>query len=61
MFTMHQSTFHVSGIAVRTGSPLSLTLAESVWRQLVGLELTPSDITEVDKDFLPGMYTYNAL
>ena len=44
----------VTGIAVRTGSPLSLTLAESVWKQLVGLELTTTDITEVDKDFLPG-------
>ena len=60
---MHRSLLRVdvyscvssfTGIAVRTGSPLSLTLAESVWKQLVGLELTTTDITEVDKDFLPG-------
>ena len=43
------------GIAIRTGSPLSLTLAEPVWKQLVGLQLTPSDLAEVDRDYLPGL------
>ena len=42
------------GIAIRTGSPLSLTLAEPVWKQLAGLPLTVSDLTEVDKDCVPG-------
>lgn len=35
------------GIAIRTGSPLSLNLAEPVWKQLAGMVLTPADITEV--------------
>ena len=43
------------GIAIRTGSPLSLNLAEPVWKQLVGLQLTPSDLAEVDRDYLPGL------
>ncbi|XP_043204412.1 E3 ubiquitin-protein ligase HERC2-like [Amphibalanus amphitrite] len=43
------------GIAVRTGSPLSLNLAEPVWKQLVGLQLSPSDLAEVDRDYLPGL------
>ena len=36
------------GIAIRTGSPLSLNLAEPVWKQLAGMALTPADITEVN-------------
>ncbi|CAK1599489.1 unnamed protein product [Parnassius mnemosyne] len=43
------------GIAVRTGSPLSLSLAEGVWRQLAGQALRPQDLAEVDKDFLPAL------
>lgn len=43
------------GIAVRTGSPLSLNLAEPVWKQLVGLPLTPADLNEVDRDYVPGL------
>lgn len=43
------------GIAVRTGSPLSLSLAEGVWRQLAGQTLRPQDLAEVDKDFLPAL------
>lgn len=39
------------GIAIRTGSPLSLNLAEPVWKQLAGMPLTPADITEVSVDF----------
>ena len=35
------------GIAIRTGSPLSLNLAEPVWKQLAGMSLSPADITEV--------------
>uniref|UniRef100_A0A1B0AIV8 HECT-type E3 ubiquitin transferase n=1 Tax=Glossina pallidipes TaxID=7398 RepID=A0A1B0AIV8_GLOPL len=43
------------GIAVRTGSPLSLNLAEPVWRQLAGEQLRPSDLTEVDRDYVAGL------
>ncbi|XP_053688822.1 probable E3 ubiquitin-protein ligase HERC2 isoform X2 [Sabethes cyaneus] len=43
------------GIAVRTGSPLSLNLAEPVWRQLCGETLRPSDLTEVDRDYITGL------
>ena len=42
------------GIAVRTGSPLSLNLAEAVWKQLAGMPLSVSDLTEIDKDYVPG-------
>lgn len=43
------------GIAVRTGSPLSLNLAEPVWRQLTGDTLRPSDLTEVDRDYITSL------
>ena len=42
------------GIAIRTGSPLSLNLAEPVWKQLAGMTLTPADLTEIDRDYVPG-------
>ncbi len=42
------------GIAIRTGSPLSLNLAEPVWKQLAGMSLSSMDISEVDRDYLPG-------
>ncbi|TSK42064.1 E3 ubiquitin-protein ligase HERC2 [Bagarius yarrelli] len=42
-------------IAIRTGSPLSLYLAEPVWKQLAGMNLTIADLSEVDKDFIPGL------
>lgn len=35
------------GIAIRTGSPLSLSLAEPVWKQLAGMSLTIADLSEV--------------
>ena len=37
----------VLGIAIRTGSPLSLNLAEPVWKQLAGMNLTIADLSEV--------------
>ncbi|XP_017138352.1 probable E3 ubiquitin-protein ligase HERC2 [Drosophila miranda] len=43
------------GIAVRTGSPLSINLAEPVWRQLTGEVLRPPDLTEVDRDYVAGL------
>ena len=43
------------GIAIRTGSPLSLMLAEPVWKQLAGVQLNVSDLTEMDKDYVPGI------
>ena len=35
------------GVAVRTKKPLHLHLAPLVWKQLVGMPLTPDDIEEV--------------
>ena len=46
------------GIAIRTGSPLSLTLAEPVWKQLAGMPLSVADLMEVDKDYVPGRWTW---
>jgi len=43
------------GIAIRTGAPLSLNLAEPMWKQLSGQCLTAKDITEVDRDYMPGL------
>jgi E3 ubiquitin-protein ligase HERC2 len=43
------------GIAIRTGSPLSLNLAEPMWKLLASSQLSVSDITEVDKDYMPGL------
>lgn len=37
------------GIAIRTGSPLSLNLAEPVWKQLAGMNLTIADLSEARK------------
>lgn len=42
------------GIAIRTGSPLSLNIAEPTWKQLAGMPLSISDLSEIDKDFVPG-------
>ncbi|XP_075228227.1 E3 ubiquitin-protein ligase HERC2 isoform X3 [Lycorma delicatula] len=56
---LHMSMFRflgmLMGIAIRTGSPLSLNLAEPVWKQLAGMPLTPADLTEVDRDYVPGL------
>ncbi|XP_046392159.1 E3 ubiquitin-protein ligase HERC2-like [Ischnura elegans] len=43
------------GVAIRTGSPLSLNLAEPVWKQLAGPSLTPAGLSEVDRDYVPGL------
>ncbi|KAK3100706.1 hypothetical protein FSP39_024049, partial [Pinctada imbricata] len=43
------------GIAIRTGSPLSINIAEPVWKQLAGMPLNIPDLSEVDKDFIPGL------
>ncbi|KAL3879973.1 hypothetical protein ACJMK2_032247, partial [Sinanodonta woodiana] len=55
----HQNMFKflgiLCGIAIRSGSPLSLNIAEPVWQQLAGMPLTVADLTEVDKDFVPGL------
>ncbi|KAJ8028688.1 E3 ubiquitin-protein ligase HERC2 [Holothuria leucospilota] len=55
----HQNMFRflgvLIGIAIRTGSPLSLSLAEPVWKQLADMPLTVADLTEVDKDYVPGL------
>lgn len=42
------------GIAIRTGSPLSLNLVEPVWKQLAGMPLTVADLREIDRDYIPG-------
>ncbi|XP_021378315.1 E3 ubiquitin-protein ligase HERC2-like isoform X2 [Mizuhopecten yessoensis] len=55
----HMSMFRflgvLFGIAIRSGSPLSLNIAEPVWKQLAGMTVTIADLTEVDKDFVPGL------
>lgn len=43
------------GIAVRTGSPLSLSLAPTVWKQLVGMTLTANDLSEIDQECVPTL------
>ncbi|XP_017887257.1 E3 ubiquitin-protein ligase HERC2 [Ceratina calcarata] len=57
--SLHMNMFRflgiLMGIAIRTGSPLSLNLAEPVWKQLAGMPLTPADLTEVDRDYVPGL------
>ncbi len=35
------------GVAIRTGSPLSLTLAEPMWKLLAGSPLSTADLAEV--------------
>ncbi|XP_076233389.1 E3 ubiquitin-protein ligase HERC2 [Calliopsis andreniformis] len=56
---LHMNMFRflgiLMGVAIRTGSPLSLNLAEPVWKQLTGTTLTPADLTEVDRDYVPGL------
>lgn len=48
---LHTNAFRflgiLMGIAIRSGSPLSLNLAEPMWKLLAGSKLTPNDITEV--------------
>lgn len=43
------------GTAIRTGSPLNLSLAEPIWKLLVGLPLSVGDLSEIDKDFMPTL------
>lgn len=56
---LHMNMFRflgiLMGIAIRTGSPLSLNLAEPVWKQLAGNSSTPADLTEIDRDYVPGL------
>ncbi|KAJ8681467.1 hypothetical protein QAD02_017254 [Eretmocerus hayati] len=56
---LHMNMFQflgiLMGIAIRTGSPLSLNLAEPVWKQLAGMPLTAADLTEVDRAYVPGL------
>lgn len=47
--TMFRFLGVLMGIAIRTGSPLSLNVAEPIWKLLAGAPLTPNDITEVMK------------
>jgi len=53
--TMFRFLGVLMGIAIRTGSPLSVNLPEPVWKQIAGAILTPNDITEVDRDYVPGL------
>merc|ERR1719427_1663632 len=41
------------GIAVRSGNPLSLNLAEPMWKLFAGIYPNLQDISEVDKHFVP--------
>jgi len=52
--SFHDAVGILLGIAVRTGSPLNLSLAEPVWKQLAGMSLSVTDLNEIDKDYVPG-------
>lgn len=52
---MYQFLGMLMGIAIRTGSPLSLNLAEPVWKALVGLNLSLSDLNEIDRHYWPSL------
>ena len=43
------------GIAVRSGSPVNLSIAPPVWKQLVGMPLTLTDLSEIDSDYVQGL------
>ena len=43
------------GIAIRTGSPINLSLAPPVWKQLVGLPLSLGDLSEIDSDYVQSL------
>lgn len=43
------------GIAVRTGSPLSLDIAPPMWKLLVSLPLNQENLKEVDMDYVTGL------
>lgn len=43
------------GIAVRSGSPIDINLAPPVWKQLCGMTLTISDLSEIDTDYIQGL------
>jgi len=43
------------GIAVRTGSPLSLDIAPPMWKLLVSLPLNQENLKEVDMDYVTGI------
>ena len=40
------------GIAIRSGNPLNIHLAEMIWKLLAGIPLCLRDITEIDKVLL---------
>ncbi|KAG1662456.1 E3 ubiquitin-protein ligase HERC2 [Nymphon striatum] len=54
-FTMFKFLGILMGIAIRSGCPLSINLAEPMWKLLAGIFLTPADLTEVDRDYVPGL------
>jgi len=58
MSNLHKKMFNflgmLMGIAIRTGSPLSINLAEPMWKLLAGMSLSVADITEIDRDYLTG-------
>ena len=59
MFPVHLNMFRflgvLMGIAVRTGSPINLSLAPPAWKQIVGMSLTLSDLSETDSDYVQGL------
>lgn len=42
----------VFGVAIRCGSPLSLRIAESIWKLLVGQTLNLEDLQDLDRGFV---------
>lgn len=43
------------GIAVRSGSPITLNLAPPMWKLLVGMPLAIGDVSEIDTDYIQGL------
>ena len=56
---LHLSMFRflgvLIGIAVRSGSPINLNLAPPIWKQLVGLQLSIGDLSEIDSDYVQAL------
>ena len=56
---VHMNMFRFLGvliaIAIRSGSPIDISLAPPVWKQLVGMQLSLGDLSEVDSDYIQGL------
>ena len=48
---MYEFLGKLIGVAIRTGNPLTINLADLFWKRLVGKEITIEDITSIDTQF----------